>query len=140
MEDVPVETTDDLLEELVADLTANPPEGLAPDQCRPFATWVHAMWDEGVKAGPSLPLRPIRKAPAPVIDPMSLPYLLSVDLTASVLATTPEAVRARVERGQLTGFDGLVRTGRKIQFLRDRLLRALERAADDQAPKKARAR
>jgi hypothetical protein len=67
--------------------------------------------------------------PDAVVDPASLPYLLDVREAAAVLRTTPGAIYARVERGQLDSRHGLRRTGRKIQFLRDALLRSLERGS-----------
>jgi hypothetical protein len=73
--------------------------------------------------------------PQAIVDPSALPYVLSVEQAAALLATTSDAVYARVSRGQLTGRHGLLRTGRKVQFLRDRLLRALETMADDQIPR-----
>jgi len=97
-----------------------------------------ALKREGLPEVIDLPRR--RGEVRAAVSPTTLPHLLSVDQAASILATTPGAVRARVERGQLTGLDGLVRSGRKIQFLRDRLLQSLEKNADANAPKKGRGR
>ncbi len=52
--------------------------------------------------------------------------LLDVNEAADLLRTTPGAIRARAERGQLPG---LVRDGRRIRVRRDLLLRSLERRA-----------
>lgn len=68
-----------------------------------------------------------------VADPSALPFLLTVEEAAGLLRTSVDGVYARVERGQLTGVEGLVREGRKVLFHRDRLLRSLERAADGRA-------
>jgi hypothetical protein len=67
--------------------------------------------------------------PSAVVDPRTLPHLLNVTEAGKLLGCSADGVYARVARGQLTGVDGLVRTGRKIQFLRDKLLAALERIA-----------
>lgn len=82
-----------------------------------------------------VPGTPKEPTPPPVVEPSSLPYLLSVEQAAALLATSSEAVYARVSRGQLDGRHGLVRAGRKVQFLRDRLLRSLERMAYEQTPR-----
>ncbi len=69
----------------------------------------------------------------PVVDPSALPFLLTVEEAAGLLRTTVDGLYARVERGQLTGVEGLIREGRKVLFHRDRLLRSFERAADGRA-------
>lgn len=74
-----------------------------------------------------------RSTNTPPTDPAALPLLLTAGEAAGLLRTTVEGVYARVERGQLTGAEGLVREGRKVLFHRDRLLRSLERAADGRA-------
>jgi excisionase family DNA binding protein len=68
-----------------------------------------------------------KAVPEPVVDPSTLPYLLTVQEAAGLLRTTVAGVYARVERGQLV--DSLVRDGRRILIHRDRLLRSLDRAA-----------
>jgi excisionase family DNA binding protein len=69
----------------------------------------------------------------PVVDPSALPCLLTVEEAAGLLRTTVDGIYARVERGQITGGEGLVRDGRKVLFHRDRLLHSLERAGDGRA-------
>jgi hypothetical protein len=60
-------------------------------------------------------------------DPVRTPGpLLDVNEAADLLRTTPGAIRARAERGQLPG---LVRDGRRLLVRRDTLLRSLERRA-----------
>jgi hypothetical protein len=67
---------------------------------------------------------------APVVDPAGLNFILTPEEAAGLLRTTVSGVYARVERGQLTGTEGLIRDGRKVLFLKDKLVRSLERAAD----------
>jgi excisionase family DNA binding protein len=62
-----------------------------------------------------------------------LPFVLTVEEVAGLLRTTVDGVYARVERGQLTGVEGLLREGRKVLFHRDKLVRSLERPADGRA-------
>jgi hypothetical protein len=76
--------------------------------------------------------------PRPVVDPASLPYVLSAEQAAALLATSVKAVYNRVDRGQLDGRHGLLKVGRKVQFLRDRLLKGLEKMADEQTPRRRR--
>src|SRR5262249_4749343 len=77
--------------------------------------------------------RRFQVAAGPVVDPTTLPFLLTAQEAAGILRTTVDGLYARVERGQLTGVEGLVREGRKVFFHRDRLLRSLERAGDGRA-------
>jgi hypothetical protein len=55
-------------------------------------------------------------------DPKSLPYWLTVQEVAEWLRTTPKAIYARNERGQLPG---AVRDGRRLLVQRDALLASL---------------
>jgi hypothetical protein len=72
---------------------------------------------------------------APVVDPATLPFILTVKEVAGLLRTSVDAIYAQVGRGQLAGADGLIRQGRKVVFHREKLLRSLERAADGRAPR-----
>lgn len=77
--------------------------------------------------------RRYQAAAGPVVDPTMLPFVLTVEEVAGLLRTTVDGVYARVERGQLTGVEGLLREGRKVLFHRDKLVRSLERPADGRA-------
>jgi len=57
-----------------------------------------------------------------VIDPATLPYLLTAGEAAALLRTTQKAIYPRAERGLLPG---LVRDGRRVLVRRDELLRSL---------------
>lgn len=65
--------------------------------------------------------------PLPAVRPHELPYLLSPEQAAAVLGSSVGAVYARAQRGQLPG---ALRTGRRLQVHRDRLLASLDRAAE----------
>ncbi|MCK4413978.1 MAG: helix-turn-helix domain-containing protein [Candidatus Eisenbacteria sp.] len=55
----------------------------------------------------------------PVTDPLSLPYLLTVEEAAPLLRTTPKGVYCMHDRGKLPG---AIRRGRRLLVVRDRLL------------------
>ena len=57
------------------------------------------------------------------MNPPESPELLTVPETATLIRTTPKAVYALVERGQLPG---VVRLGRRVLVRREMLLSALD--------------
>ena len=65
---------------------------------------------------------------APVVDPAALPFVLTVAEAAALLRTSEDGIYARVERGELTRLEGLIREGKRIAFHRDRLVASLARA------------
>jgi excisionase family DNA binding protein len=67
---------------------------------------------------------------APIVDPRQLPFLLTVAEVAALLRVGVDGVYSRVERGELTGLEGLIREGTRIAFHRDRLIAWLERAGE----------
>ncbi len=75
---------------------------------------------------------------APVVEPAILPFTLTVEEAAGLLRTSVDGVYARVQRGQLTGAEGLIRQGRKVTFHRDKLVRSLDRAADGRISRRGR--
>jgi hypothetical protein len=66
----------------------------------------------------------------PVVDPAVLPFILNVAEAAALLRSTEDGIYARVERGELTRLEGLIREGKRIAFHRDRLVASLERGAE----------
>jgi hypothetical protein len=103
---------------------------VTPELLRVLETSSEKIFDDDDGVDEPTPAR------SPVIDPASLPYVLSVEEAAALLAISVKALYARVERDQIDGRHGLLRVGRKIQFLRDRLLKSLEKMADEQTPRR----
>jgi excisionase family DNA binding protein len=117
-------------------------EDVTPDEARAFVRLVNRpegqafLWkvaESLVQLRRAKKRRRLPAAAGPVIDPAGLPFLLTVQEAAGLLRTTVDGVYARIERGQLSGVEGLVREGRKVLFHRDKLVRSLERAGDGRA-------
>ena len=128
------------------DLTVDLGEDVTPEDAHAFVRLLNRpegqayLWkvaESLVRLRKTTKRRKFQPAKTPVVDPAALPFL-TVEEAAGLLRTTVDGVYARVDRGQLTGVERLVREGRKVLFHREKLLRSLERAADGRATRRGR--